>query len=292
MVTLSLSGGTMRAQLKSTIKSSLLIISRACRTVGFAKFQARNGFTSRQALLARLHTGSSVLEIGPFDQPVMRGPNVKYFDVMDQQGLIARARACGRRVEGCPRIDYVSDRGDLSVVTGEKFDSVISSHCIEHQPNLIRHLNQVFDVLRPGGKYYVIVPDKRFIFDHYLPLTRVSDVLAAHAEAREVHTPASIITHYAETTHNSPLRHWLGFHRPLRTTAPYVERLRAALELVSIRSADYVDVHCWCFTPPSLVDVLKTLSEMNMIGFRIDLVYGTPFGSNEFFAVLHKTPNG
>ncbi len=280
----------MRAQLKSTIKSSFLVISRACRAVGLAKFQARDGFTSRRALLASLQTGGSVLEIGPFDQPIMRGPNVKYFDVMDQQDLVARARDCGRKEDGCPHIDYVSNRGDLSVVTEEKFDSVISSHCIEHQPNLIRHLNQVLDVLRPGGRYYVIVPDKRFIFDHYMPLTRVSDVLAAHAEAREVHTPTSVITHYAETTHNNSLRHWMGFHRPLRTTPPYVERLRAALEQVSIRSADYVDVHCWCFTPPSLLTVLKTLSEMNMIGFKIDRVYGTPFGSSEFFAVLHKTP--
>jgi SAM-dependent methyltransferase len=280
----------MRTHLKSFIKSLFLLFSRAFRAVGLAKFRARDGFISRKELLAGLHASSSVLEIGPFDQPIVRGINVKYFDVMDQRGLIVRARECGRKPEGCPHIDYVSDRGDLTVIIGEKFESVISSHCIEHQPDLIRHLNQVFDVLRPGGRYYVIVPDKRFIFDYYIPLTRVSEVLAAHAEAREVHTAASIIAHHAETTHNSPLRHWIGFHRPLRGTLPYPQRLLEALELVNIGSADYVDVHSWCFTPTGFLSILETLSQTKMINFDIERVYGTPFGSNEFLAVLQRSP--
>jgi SAM-dependent methyltransferase len=221
----------------------------------------------------------------------MRGPNVKYFDVIDQQGLMARARALGRQEESCPYIDYVSDKGDLGVVTDEKFDNVVSSHTLEHQPNLIRHLNQVSGILRPGGRYYVMLPDKRFTFDHYIPLTRVSDVLAADAEAREVHTLTSILYHYAETTHNSALRHWLGIHRSSGTSPPYVERLRAALEVTRDRSGDYIDVHCWCFTPPSFLTVLNTLSEMNMIRLGIERVYGTPMGSSEFFAILQKSPD-
>jgi SAM-dependent methyltransferase len=282
----------MRDQVKSWIKSAFLLFSRTCRAMGLKKFRARDGFLSRGDLLAGPHASSSVLEIGPFDQPIIRGINVKYFDVKDQQALIARARECGRKPEGCPFIDYVSDRGELTVIIDEKFESIVSSHCIEHQPDLIRHLNQVFDVLMPGGRYYLIVPDKRFVFDHYMPLTRVSEVLAAHAEAREVHTATSIIAHYAETTHNSPLRHWIGFHRPLRGTLPYVQRLRAALELVSIESADYIDVHSWCFTPTSFLTILETLSQMNMIGFNIERVYGTPFGSNEFFAILQRPGGG
>jgi predicted SAM-dependent methyltransferase len=281
----------MRTHLKSSIKSFFLVFSRACRAAGLPKFNAPDGFISKQELLAELQASGRVLEIGPFDQPIVRGAQVKYFDVMDQQALIERARDCGRNQEGCPHIDYVSDRGDLSVITDEKFDSVISSHCIEHQPDLIRHLNQVFDILQPGGKYFVIVPDKRFIFDHYVPVTRVSEVLAAHMEARQVHTAASIITHFSETTHNSPMRHWLGFHRPLRATSPHVERLRRVLELAGAGKSEYVDVHGWFFTPHSILAILKMLSQVDMIGLNVERVYGTPFGSNEFFTVLQKQTN-
>jgi SAM-dependent methyltransferase len=282
----------MRTQLKSSIKSLFLLLSQACRAVGLDKFQARDGFISRKEFLAGLQASGSVLEIGPFDQPIMRGAHVRYFDVMDQPALIQRAQACGRNQDGCPHIDYVSDRGDLSIITEEQFDSVVSSHCIEHQPDFIRHCNQVFDILLPGGRYFVIVPDKRFVFDYYLPETRASDVLAAHAEAREVHTAASIIAHHAETTHNIPMRHWMGFHRPLRTTSPYVERLQAALKLTSTETEDYIDVHGWFFTPKSFLGILETLSQVGAICFDIERVYGTPFGSNEFFAVLRKRGPG
>jgi predicted SAM-dependent methyltransferase len=280
----------MRTQIVSSFKSLFLFLSQACRAVGLAKFQARDGFISKKKFLAGLPVTGSVLEIGPFDQPIMRGVHVKYFDIMDQSALMDRARACGRNQDGCPHIDYVSDRGDLSVITEEKFDSVISSHCIEHQLDLIRHFNQVFDILRPGGRYFVIVPDKRFVFDHYMSVTRVSEVLAAHAEAREVHTAASIIAHHAETTHNIAMRHWMGFHRPLRTTATYVERLQAALKLISIENKDYIDVHGWFFTPNDFVGIVETLSQLGAIGFKLERVYGTPFGSYEFFAVLRKEP--
>jgi SAM-dependent methyltransferase len=280
----------MRTQIVSSIKSLFLLLSRACRALGLAKFQARDGFISKKKLLADFPVSGSVLEIGPFDRPIMRGVHVKYFDVMDRLALIDRARACGRNQDGCPHIDYVSDRGDLSIITEEKFDSVISSHCIEHQPDLIRHFNQVFDILRPGGRYFVIVPDKRFVFDYYIPVTRASEVLAAHAEAREVHTAASVIAHHAETTHNIPMWHWMGFHLPLRSTPPYVERLQAALKLVSIENKDYIDVHGWFFTPNNFLGIVETLSQLGAIGFKIERVYGTPFGSNEFFAVLQKEP--
>jgi SAM-dependent methyltransferase len=278
----------MDDELKSVVKGLLLLISRACRAARLTRFSAPDGFTSRRQLFAALRESNSVLEIGPFDQPIMRGKHVKYFDIMGQEALIDRARECGRNQDGCPPIDYVSDRGDLSVITDEKFEFVLSSHCIEHQPDLIRHLNQVFEVLRPGGKYFLIVPDKRFIFDYYLPLTRVSEVLAAHMEAREVHTAISVIAHYAETTHNSPMRHWLGLHRPPRPAPAYLDRLREALKIATTGQDNYIDVHTWFFTPTNFHTTVQTLSRGGFIGFTVERVYGTPFGSNEFFAVLKR----
>ncbi len=133
----------------------------------------------------------------------------------------------------------------------------------------------------------MIVPDKRFTFDHYLPLTRVSEILAARAEERETHTSVAVIAHCAETTHNVPLRHWIGIHAPTGMP-PYIERLRAALELLKLKSTDYIDVHGWHFTPSSFLAILETLSEMKLIGFEVERIYGTSFGSMEFFAVLRK----
>jgi SAM-dependent methyltransferase len=276
----------MHPAFKSSLQSSFLLFSAICRVARLKQFQSRDGFTSRQRFLEVLNACGSVLEIGPFYNPVVRGTNVKYFDILDQQGLMARARDIGQQPEGCPHIDFISDRGHMDVIGDAKFDNVVSSHCIEHQADLIGHLNEVSKVLRPGGRYYLIVPDKRFMADHYLPLTRVSEVLAARIVGRELPSHESIIAHFAETTHSSPRLHWMGFHRQLRVR-PHIERLTEALKQAS-KQSDYVDVHCWTFTPTSFYTILNVVLEMEWIDLEIERVYGTSFCASEFFAVLRK----
>jgi SAM-dependent methyltransferase len=103
----------------------------------------------------------AILEIGPFSRPLVRGRDVTYFDVLDRQGLTTLARKIGVEETGqIPQIDYVSATGDLTVVP-VTFDVVASSHAIEHQPDLVRHLCRVEQVLKPGGYYFLWIPDKR-----------------------------------------------------------------------------------------------------------------------------------
>jgi hypothetical protein len=58
--------------------------------------------------------------------------------------------------------------------------------------------------------------------------------------------------------------------------------------MMSAGKKNYVDVHSWFFTPTNFLAIMKTLSQAGLIGLTIERVYGTPFGSNEFFAVLKK----
>ena len=276
----------MRPELKSSLHSMFLAFSAICRFVGLKKFQSRDGFTSKRRFIEALDQSGSVLEIGPFYQPIVRGANVKYFDILDQEALKARARDIGRPPEGVPHIDFVSGRGHMGVVGGAKFDNVISSHCIEHHADLIGHLNEVSEVLRPGGRYYLIVPDKRFMGDYYQPLARASEVLAARMAGRELPSHEAIISCVAETTHSSPRLHWMGFHRQRRAPS-YADRLAEGLRQAG-KHSEYVDAHCWAFTPTSFCSILTVLSEMKWIDLEIEHVYGTSFFSSEFFAVLRK----
>ena len=136
---------------------------------------------SRAGIVKAAQACESVLEIGPFHAPALSGPGVAYFDLQPTDALIARVRDYGLPTSRVPKIDYSEPTGDLSVID-RRFDAVFSSHCIEHQPSLIRHLTQVSNVLHPGGAYYLIVPDKRYCFDHYLPLSTLGGVIEAHHE--------------------------------------------------------------------------------------------------------------
>lgn len=83
------------------------------------------------------HETGSALEIGPFCSPILRGPNVAYLDAFDAPELRARARQHGLDPQLCPEtIDFV---GDLENVD-RKFAFVLSSHTIEHSPDLVHHL--------------------------------------------------------------------------------------------------------------------------------------------------------
>jgi SAM-dependent methyltransferase len=178
---------------------------------GIAEGRQGAALAAREGLIGEVRRQPSVLEIGPFCNPVVRGRNVAYFDVLDRAALRARAVAIGQDPAGVPAIDFVAPDGDLSGI-GRRFAAVISAHCIEHQPDLVRHLTQVAALLGPGGHYFLIVPDRRYCFDHFLPDSSLSGVLAAHREGRRVHRLESVIEHRALTTHNWVDRHWAGDH--------------------------------------------------------------------------------
>ena len=228
---------------------------------------------------------ASVLEIGPFANPALRGANVSYFDVLNTQDLRRRAAAHGVDPKDCPAIDYVSPVGDLSVID-RTFAAVFSSHVIEHQPDLVMHLQNVAKLLEADAHYFLAVPDKRFCFDHFITESAIAGVIDAHARELRRHDVRSVVEHLAMTTHNDALRHWHGDHGE-PNYKNNGELFRAAVGLALYDPA-YVDSHAWQFTPESFREIVTLLHELRLSPFSVERLYPTTFGSNEFYAVLRK----
>lgn len=239
----------------------------------------------RTAFIAQILT-DSVLEIGPAVRPSLIGPGVKYFDIEDRAGLIAKAIAHEYPTDNAVDIDFISPTGNLSVVD-EQFDSVFSSHCIEHQPDLARHLIAVEKILRPGGRYFLIVPDKRYTFDATLDVSTLEDVLEAYQAQRVLHTTKSIMDHYIHTTHNDAARHWAGDSADPRIDK-IDERRNAAEIAISLADGGYVDCHGWLFTPETFRSILEGLYDRTIINLEVERVYDTVRGMPEFCAVIRK----
>ena len=259
------------------------------REYGLAEGRMASAACRREDFLALAASAKAVLEIGPFCSPAIRKEGVKYFDVMDQEGLRERAKGHQLDPDGCPYIDYVSPVGDLSVVA-ETFDVIISSHAVEHQPDLIKHLQQVKKLLRPSGAYFLIVPDKRFCFDHFIPETALANVVAAHHEERELHSLQSVVEHLALTTHNDALRHWSGDHGD-RLTTKTRERIDAGVRHYCENAGSYIDIHAWQFTPASFRSLIHDLHDLNYIELFPTRVYDTPRDCLEFAAILSRRDN-
>jgi SAM-dependent methyltransferase len=226
----------------------------------------------------------SILEIGPFYKPVCRGSKVKYFDILDQAALVERAKAIdsNNNTDNVPYIHFVSPTGDLSIIH-ETFDAVFSSHVIEHQLDLIKHLQQTSRLLNKGGKYYLIIPDKRYCFDHFNHESTIADVINAHFEKRKKHSLKSVIEHRALTTHNNSSDHWGGEHGVINDIS---DRIKNAITEHSMN--EYVDVHAFYFTPNSFSQIINLLNQLGYIDFVVNWLHETSPENFEFYCILEK----
>src|SRR5215471_4347254 len=226
-------------------------------TYGRQEGRCATSAVPREKFLSFITNYENALEIGPFNRPILSRPRVKYFDVLATEELKARAINLGQGPEGVPPIDFVSSSGSLKEVS-PGFDVVVSAHCIEHQPDLIKHLCEVERLLCSGGCYCLIIPDCRYCFDHFLAPSNIADILDAHFEKRKKHTLASVIEHRALTCHNDPQRHWDGDSGPQNLDAQTVNN---AIREWQDADGAYVDVHAWQFTPQTFRQIVSLLNE-------------------------------
>ena len=253
------------------------------------------------------------LEISPWDNAFLYGKNVKYFSVEDVETLRKSALEAGRHHDNIPeRIDFVSPNGDLSVVD-ETFDIVLSSHVIEHCPDLIEHLRGVSRILNKGGLYILLIPDKRYCFDYYHPESTVAEVIDAFANERKIPRLADVINQGFMCTHNNSVLHWLGHHgeRYGYRNTPLDEDLKVEvmgeyfsddgkgisrekfLPLIekyskALAQGEYISAHNWRFTPDSFRYIINLLNALEFIDLPLYRCCHTIWGRNEFLAMLEK----
>lgn len=244
-------------------------------------------YISKAEFINLIESHKSILEIGAFSKPASFSSNkVKYFDVFNKQTLIENAKREGLDPSTIPEIDYTHPQGDLSIIT-EKFDVVFSSHNIEHQVDLIKHLQQVSAILNDSGEFYLLIPDKRSCFDHYIPETAISEVLATHYSDTKTHDLRTILAGTCETAHNNPARHWIRYNGVITAQTDKQCYIRA-LEKFNQADGRYLDSHKWRFTPSSFEVIVDYLHEMGLSPFKVKKIYCTNWGANEFSAILYK----
>jgi SAM-dependent methyltransferase len=256
-------------------------------TYGKKEGRICSNIVNRYDLKSCITTNMLCLEIGPFDNPVLSGPNVKYFDVLDSNDLKSRALKINRinNLNNIPYIDYVNEYGDLSIIP-ELFDIVLSCHSIEHQPDFIEHLNNVSKLLKPKGYYIIICPDKRYCFDHFIKESTIADIIFMNKSKHQKHTIKSVIEHRVLTCHNDCIRHWNNDHGNQTIDENYSRLLDSIKEYEN--STEYLDVHSLQFTPTSFNKIINLLNKNNFIDLKVHQIYNTLHNTNEFFVILQK----
>jgi hypothetical protein len=147
-------------------------------------------------------------------------------------------------------------------------------------------MKEVSSLLNVNGYYAFIVPDSRYCFDHFLSPSNLSLVVRAWIEERRKPDVWNVIEHRALTCHNDPILHWQN--QSGSAFSNLNERWLAAEEEFKDANGNYIDVHCWQFTPNSLEIILIGLRELGLIDFEIHELWETPQNDLEFCVILKK----
>lgn len=234
------------------------------------------------------------LEFGPSHSPLVpksSGARVEVLDHAPREVLVEKYREWELPEEHLARIDEVDH-----VWTGGSFldlipdhgayDFLVASHFIEHTVDLIRFLRDAEGLLAPHGRLALVVPDKRYCFDRFQPLTTLGEVIDAWHSDLEYHPAGALVDQVAYAAKRGGEIAWPS-NQDGDVTLQHPDLDGAAqAEADGLAQREYIDVHRWKFTPTSFELLITDLARMGHHGLGI--VELTTAGGHEFFVTLAK----
>ena len=239
------------------------------------------------------------LEIGPLDRPIAVRPDsdVSYLDVSERSKLQAHYGPDEAvDVEKIPELDFwlEHDDGFLSLEEacrgGAPFDWVLASHVIEHVPDVVGWLRQLWKVTRVDAEVALSVPDRRFCFDVHRPATTVGQALEAHDRGDQTPSPRAVFDGHRSAVEMPAERAWAGDVPDAEDRSHSWEYTLEMLE--RSRRGEYVDSHVWLWTPREFVSFIDDLCHLGLVDFVVDRMLATAHNDLEFHVVLARLPAG
>lgn len=250
-----------------------------------------------EKILCHIDKQGHGVEIGPCYAPVAAkrlGYKVQVIDHMDRVGLISKYRAMGVGPEllgNIEEVDFVWQGESYAELTGKSqyYDWIIASHVIEHTPDLIDFLNHCDSILKGDGVISLVVPDKRYCFDHYRPVTSLSKIIDCHFQGNKMHSPGTAAEFYLNAVVRDEKLLWSSNTAGDYRLCHSLEDARQAMKL-ALDGQSYEDYHSWCFLPHSFRLLIHDLFNLELIPFQE--VEFFPTAGFEFFVTLGRDGKG
>ncbi len=103
--------------------------------------------------------------------------NCNFGPVTTWEGVIREGDSFRFSPRRPPGRQFVAEATDLSAMTSDAYDFLLSSHMIEHTADPLKALAEWIRVVRPGGLFAIIVPHGEGTFDHRRPVTPLSHMI-------------------------------------------------------------------------------------------------------------------
>lgn len=222
----------------------------------------------------------SGLEIGPSHNPIApksKGFNVHILDHASAADLRIKYQGHGVNLNNIEEVDFIWQGQPLHELIGKTgcYDWIIASHVIAHVPNLISYLQQCAKLLKPEGILSLVIPDKRYCFDYFSSRSSTGNILDAFAEKRVRPSHGQVFDHIANASMRYGNIAWELDERGGADELVHTFNEAQAHWARSLSTNDYIDVHCWRFTPASFRLVISDLLNLDLIGLEIKAEFET-----------------
>lgn len=185
-------------------------------------------------------------------------------------------------------VDYVWGKARLPELVGSDapFDYLVASHVIEHVPDFIGWLKEIHAVLKVGGILSLVIPDKRCCFDYYRQPTKEAEVIEAFLQRSRKPSPRQVFEYISSAVMHDGSIAWdcCTPIEPQKLQRIHTQQEAWQLAQRSLLEDQYVDSHCWVFTPQSFFELLKSLIHIDLFDFKVEQFYKT--AGCEFFVSL------
>ena len=258
--------------------------------LGIARHILRRPSLRQNFVTRHVQKTSPGLEIDPGSSPLApkaQGFNVETLHHLDKSDLLEKVKIADDNAEENGPADYIWHEQPLSAAVGRMncYEWIVASHFIEKTADFVGFLIECEALLRMDGKLVLVVPDKRFCFDHFQNLTSTGDVLDALSLRRTRLSPGRIFDHHASAARKRGSFLWR------KNTFGHL-RLIYNLDVAhhawqqALHGENYIDVHNWYFTPQSFSLLIEDLRSLNLIGLSI--ADGPVSSGGEFCVCLHR----
>lgn len=260
----------------------------------------RNSYIKRtqiKKLLASVKTDALILEIGGgFNPRFFKAtyPNVRHLDHCSTEELRKKysdpSLGVAHRASNIQEVDFVFSGGPIEdlVPPDMRFDLIYGSHVLEHQVDLITHLQSLEKLIAVDGRIIEVIPDLRACFDALRFPTVTSDVLVVHLNKPTIHQGKQVFDYLARMVNaDRGYRMSEGDFDGLRFEHSLAEAQEKMLAMEE-RGATYFDSHAWAFTPTSFQLLML---ELRLLGLtNLSPSYVSPQYGNQFCVELARVP--
>ena len=173
-------------------------------------------------------------------------------------------------------------------MTDQKFDYVVASHVVEHIPDLIVWLQDLAQITKPDGRVFLVVPDKRYIFDIARPLTSLGEVIDNHLTGKSSPSLRDVFDQRYYSVKVNAKSVWDGDLKEKDLVCRGRLNRMGINDLAKRVREEYVDAHCNVFTSGSFRDIIDELCRFRYQPFEVVHLDDVAHPYGDFIALLGK----